>query len=168
MTQKRRRLKMFEHLEEKEAVKTAALIEVNGYRFYRLLADRTENMEVKAMFKKLADDEKKHLKMIEAVFFHEAGLTEQITEEELEIDDYLEREGRGDLFMKKVNIDELVASIDTEKKALAFALETERHSVHFFNHFAVRASTEEGRRIYRELAEEEMSHVSQLEAMLAG
>ena len=159
---------MFEHLEEKEAVKTAALIEINGYRFYRLLADRTENMEVKAVFKKLADDEKKHLKMIETVFFPEAGFTEQLTEEELEIDEYLERVGRGDLFTKKVNIDELVASIDTHDKAVRFALDTERHSVHFFNHFSVKAGTEEGRRIYRDLAEEEMSHVSQLEAMLAG
>lgn len=159
---------MFEHLEEKEAVKTAALIEINGYRFYRLLADRTENMEVKAVFKKLADDEKKHLKMIETVFFPEAGFTEQLTEEELEIDEYLERVGRGDLFTKKVNIDELVASIDTHDKAVRFALDTERHSVHFFNHFSVKASTEDGRRIYRELAEEEMSHVSQLESMLAG
>ena len=159
---------MFEHLEEKEAVKTAALIEINGYRFYRLLADRTENSEVKAVFKKLADDEKKHLKMIETVFFPEAGLSEQLTEEELEIDEYLEREGRGDLFTKKVNVDELVASIDTHDKAVRFALDTERHSVHFFNHFSVKASTEDGRRMYRELAEEEMSHVSQLEAMLAG
>jgi rubrerythrin len=160
---------MFEHIEEKEAVKTAALIEINGYMFYKLLADRTHSSEVKAVFRKLADDEKKHLKLIETVFFPEAGFTEQITQEEIEIEDYLEREGRGaDLFTRKINIDELVASIDTHEKALKVALDTERHSVHFFQHFSNRASTEEGRRIYRELAEEEMSHVSQLEAMLAG
>ena len=127
---------MFEHLEEKEAVKTAALIETNGYRFYKLLADRTDNKEVKAVFRKLADDEKKHLKLIEMIFFPEAGLSEQLTEEELEIEDYLEREGRGDLFTRKINIDELVASIDTHDKAVRFALDTERHSVHFFNHFS--------------------------------
>jgi rubrerythrin len=158
---------MFEHLEEKEAVKTAALIEVNGYRFYKLLADRTEKKEVKAIFKKLADDEKKHLKVIETMFFPEAGFTEQITEEEIEIEDYLEREGRADLFTRRINIDDLVASIDTQKKALMVALDTEKHSVHFFQHLSKKSSTEEGRRIYRELVEEEMSHVSQIEAMLA-
>ena len=78
---------MFEHLEEKEAVKTAALIEINGYRFYRLLADRTENSEVKAVFKKLADDEKKHLKMIENEKKNKAGIDEQRTEEEHEKDE---------------------------------------------------------------------------------
>lgn len=158
---------MFEHLEEKEAVKTAALIEVNGYRFYKLLANRTESKEVKAIFKKLAEDEKKHLKVIETMFFPEAGFSEQVTEEELEIEDYLERDGRADLFTRRINIDDLVASIDTQKKALMVALDTERHSVHFFKHLSTKSSTEEGRRIYEELAEEEMSHVSQIEAMLA-
>lgn len=158
---------MFEHLEEKEAVKTAALIEVNGYRFYKLLANRAESKEVKAAFKRLADDEKKHLKVIETMFFPEAGFSEQVTEEELEIEDYIEREGRADLFTRRINIDDLVASIDTQKKALMVALDTERHSVHFFKNLSAKSSTEEGRRIYEELAEEEMSHVSQIEAMLA-
>lgn len=158
---------MFEHLEEKEAVKTAALIEVNGYRFYKLLAERAESKEAKVAFKKLADDEKKHLKTIETVFFHEAGFSDQVTEEEILIEDYLEREGRADLFARRINVDELVRSIDTHKKALMVALDTERHSVHFFQHLSNTSSTEEGRRIYRELAEEEMSHVSQIEAMLA-
>lgn len=158
---------MFEHLEEKEAVKTAALIEVNGYRFYKLLAERTESKEAKAAFKKLAEDEKKHLKTIETVFFHEAGFSDQVTEEEILIEDYIEREGRADIFSRRINVDELVRSIDTQKQALMVALDTERHSVHFFEHLSKRSSTEEGRRIYKELAEEEMSHVSQIEAMLA-
>lgn len=158
---------MFEHLEEKEAVKTAALIEVNGYRFYRLLAERTECKEAKAAFRKLADDELGHLKTIETHFFHEAGFSDQITEEEIIIEDYLEREGRADLFTRRINVDELVLSIDTHEKALRLALDTERHSVRFFEHLAKTASTEDGRRIYRELADEEKSHVSQIEAMLA-
>jgi len=158
---------MFEHLEEKEAVKTAALIEVNGYRFYKLLAERAESKEAKAAFKKLADDEKKHLKTIETVFFHEAGFSDQVTEEEILIEDYIEREGRADLFARRINVDELVRSIDTHKKALMVALDTERHSVHLFQHLSNTSGTEEGRRIYMELAEEEMSHVSQIEAMLA-
>ena len=34
------RVMVFEHMEEKEAVKTAAIIEVNGYAFYMLLSKR--------------------------------------------------------------------------------------------------------------------------------
>ena len=42
---------MFEHIEEKEAVKTAALLEVNGYRFYKLLAEKTENKQAKTVLR---------------------------------------------------------------------------------------------------------------------
>src|SRR3972149_232310 len=101
---------MFEHYEEKEAVKTAALIEVNGYRFYKLLSEKTDNREAKAILKNLAGDELKHLKLIETKFFPEAGFSEQITEEEIEIEDFIEKEGRADIFAKRINVDDLVRS----------------------------------------------------------
>jgi len=123
---------MFEHMEEKEAVKTAALLEVNGYRFYKLLAEKTENKEARTVFKKLADDEKRHLKLIETRFFPEAGFSDQITEEEIEIEDFIEKEGRADIFAKRINVDDLVRSIDDPKKALKVALDTEKHSVKYF------------------------------------
>ncbi|MCL4874620.1 ferritin family protein [bacterium] len=158
---------MFEHIEEKEAVKTAALIEVNGYMFYKLLAEKTANREAKAILKKLADDEKRHLKLIETKFFPEAGFRDQITEEEIEIEDYIEKEGRADMFSRRINVDELVRSLDDPRKALLLALETEKHSVRYFESLAAYSQTEDGRRMYNELADEERSHVSQIEAMLA-
>lgn len=158
---------MFEHIEEKEAVKTAALIEVNGYRFYKLLAGMAMSAEARTVFRRLAEDEKKHLKIIETMYFHEAGFSDQVTEEEILIEDYLEREGRADIFTRRIDVEELVRSIDDPKKALMVALDTERHSVRFFEHLSERSATEEGRRIYRELAHEEMGHVRQIEAMLS-
>lgn len=158
---------VFDHLEEKEAVKRAALIEINGYRFYTLLAGKTENKEARAIFKKLADDEKQHLKLIETHFFPEAGFSDQITEEELQIEDFIERTGAADIFSKRINIDALVRAIDTPKKALIIALDTERHSVEYFEKLSKRSQTEEGRKIYSELLEEEKSHVSQIENMLS-
>lgn len=157
---------MFEHIEEKEAVKTAALIEVNGYMFYKLLAEKTPNREARAILKKLADDEKRHLKIIETKFFPEAGFRDQITEEEIEIEDYLEKEGRADMFTRRINMDELVRSLDDPKKALLLALETERHSVRYFESLSAFSQTEDGKRMYGELADEEKAHVSQIEAML--
>ena len=46
----------FEHLEEKEAVEIASLIERNGFAFYSILAEKAEDKTVKAAFKKLAQD----------------------------------------------------------------------------------------------------------------
>lgn len=158
---------VFEHLEEKEAVKRAALIENNGYRFYTLLAARVSDARTKAILKKLADDERNHLKIIETKFFHEAGFSDQITEEEVEIEDYIERSGDVDIFSKRIDVEALLATLDTPKKALTVALDTEKHSVRYFEEMARRSRTDEGRKIYLELVQEEKSHVAQVEMMLA-
>lgn len=159
---------VFEHLEEKEAVKTAAIIEVNGYAFYTLLSKKAEDKEVKAILKKLAEDEKRHLRVIENKFFPEAGFpAEDITDEELEIEEYVERSARADIFTKKINVDDLVKVLDSPKKALLLALDTERHSVEFFTEMARKAETEDARTIYRELVDEEAAHVRQIEGLIA-
>ena len=59
----------FEHLEEKEAVEIASLIERNGFAFYSILAEKAEDKTVKAAFKKLAQDEKKHMKALEKKYY---------------------------------------------------------------------------------------------------
>lgn len=157
----------FEHLEEKEAVKRAAMIEENGVRFYTLLSEKTQDEEARAVFKKLARDEKKHFKVVEEKFFPEAGYSEQITEEELALEEYIEKTGAADIFTKRIDVDALVGLLDHPRKALMVALHTERYAVELFSNLAERSETDEGKKIYEELAEEERSHVSQIEALLA-
>ncbi|MBI5453205.1 MAG: ferritin family protein [Deltaproteobacteria bacterium] len=156
----------FEKIEEKEAVKRAALIEVNGYRFYSLLAERTESGRAKTVFKKLAEDEKKHLKVIENKYFPEAGFTDQVTDEELVIEDYIDSMGASDIFTKRINVEDLLRIVDTTKKALIVALDTERHSVRYFEDLSKKSETSEGRRMYNALADEERGHVSEIEGLL--
>ncbi len=156
----------FENLEEKEAVKRAAQMEENGFAFYTLLSDRTDDNEVKSVFKRLAHDEKRHLKALEQIFFPRAGLGDQITEEELEIESYVKGDGVPDVFFRKIDVEKLVDSIDGLRGALMFALAIERHSVDFFNDLASKAETVDGRKMYVWLAEEEKTHVKQLEKLL--
>jgi rubrerythrin len=157
---------LFDHIEEKEAVKTAALIEQNGYDFYTFLAERTTVGEARALFEKFAADELGHLKLIEKEFFPKAGFTDQITEEELAIEEYLGKTGAADIFTKRINVEALVKAIDNHKKALLIALDTERHSVEYFGELSRRCSTPEGRRIYEDLMEEEKTHVRLIEEQL--
>ena len=78
---------VFENIEQKDAVMRAALIEVNGYRFYKMLADRVDDYETRDALLSLARDEKRHLHLIENKFFPEAGFSvDQITDEELVIE----------------------------------------------------------------------------------
>jgi rubrerythrin len=156
----------FEHIEEKEAVEKAALIEKNGRAFYTLLSKKTRDPGAAAVFRRLAKEEKKHLEILEKKFFPEAGLGEQITDEEIELEKYVERPGVSEIFVKKINIEKLVQLIDDDKKALTVALETELHAVQFFENLAAGASTDEGRKLYLELAEEERGHVREIENLL--
>lgn len=158
---------LFDHIEEKEAVIRAALIEQNGYKFYRMLADRTSSKEAKDLFKRFAHDEQRHLRIIENKYFPGVGFNDQITEEEIQIEEYLEKSGSTDIFTKRINVEALVRIIDNPKKALLIALDTERGSVEYFRNLARRARTEDGRKLYGELVEEEKDHVSLLEAMLS-
>lgn len=158
---------LFDHIEEKEAVIRAALIEQNGYKFYKMLADRTSDKEAKDLFRRFAHDEQRHLRVIENKYFPGAGFNDQITEEELQIEEYLEKSGSTDIFTKRINVEGLVRIIDNPKKALLIALDTERGSVEYFANLARRARTEEGRKLYAELVEEEKDHVNTLEAMLS-
>ena len=156
----------FEHLEEKEAVEIASLIEKNGFAFYSILADKTDDKKVKAAFKKLAKDEKRHLKILEKRYYPEAGFGYQVTEEEIAIEDYISRTVDPKIFTEEINIEKLIQVIDSVKKAVILAVHTERYSAEYFEGMARKASTMEGAEMYRELAEEEREHVKVLENVL--
>ncbi|MEE9591452.1 MAG: ferritin family protein, partial [Thermodesulfobacteriota bacterium] len=82
---------LFEHLEEKEAVKKASLIEKNGYAFYAHLAERAEDRDIKVTLKKLASEEKRHMKVLEDKYYPEAGFGDLITNEEIDIEEYVNK-----------------------------------------------------------------------------
>ena len=158
---------VFEHMEEKEAVEEAALFEKNGLKFYSLLFEKIKDQRIRKVLKMLLGDEKKHLKVIEEKYFPEAGFSsDEITEEEVEIEKYVKRLGIPDIFARRINIEKLVELIDGPKKALLIALDTELHAAEFFKKMADRAATEEGKKMYLELSEEERTHAGHIEELL--
>lgn len=156
----------FEHLEEKEAVEIASLIEKNGFAFYSILADKTEDKKIKAVFRKLAKDEKKHMKILEAKYYPEAGFGEQITDEEIAIEDYVSRSADPKIFTEEIDVGKLVHAVDSIKKAVILAIHTERYSAEYFEGMAKKASTQDGVKMYKELADEEREHVKVLEDIM--
>ena len=158
---------VFEHMEEKEAVEEAALFEKNGLKFYSLLFEKIKDQRIRKVLKMLLGDEKKHLKVIEEKYFPEAGFSsDEITEEEVEIEKYVKRLGVPDIFARRINIEKLVELIDEPKKALLIALDTELHAAEFFKKMADRATTEEGKKMYLKLSEEERTHAGHIEELL--
>ena len=159
---------VFENIEQKEAVMRAALIEVNGYRFYKRLADRVEDYGTRDALLSLARDEKKHLEIIERKFFPEAGFSEdQITDEELVIEEHVEKSGAADIFTRRIDVNALLKCMDTTRKALILALDTERNSVKYFDELAGKAESKEAKDIYLNLVDEERRHVALIEGLIA-
>lgn len=164
---KERQTKMFEKIDEKEAVILAAMIEKNGVFFYNLLAAKSKEKEVHDIFKKLASDEANHLKILEKVYFPEAGLNDQITDEEIMIEENISHIGAADLFTKRVDMKKLVDIVgDDPKKALMVALEMERKSYEYFFSLQKHTVDEHARKIYSDLAEEEQDHIRQINKLL--
>jgi len=128
--------------------------------------ERVSDEKILVVLMKLRDDEKKHLETIEHKYFKDAGLGDTVTDEELEVELYVEKKGVPDLFTRNIDIAKLVASIETPKQALLLAMDTERHSVVFFENLAKEASTEDARHIYTALANEEKGHVEQIKVIL--
>ncbi len=157
----------FEHVEEEEAVKMAAMIEENGLSFYTRMSELTKDEGARKVFKDLARDEKEHYRVIEEKFVPEVGFSEQITEEEIVLEEYIEKTGAADLFTKRIDVDALIGLLDTPRKALILALDTERYSVKLFSNLAEKSETEEARKLYEEIADEERTHVVKIEALLA-
>jgi rubrerythrin len=157
---------VFEHLEEKEAVKIASLIEKNGYAFYTHLAERAEDRDVKATLKKLASEETRHMKLLEDKYYPEAGFGDLITEEEIDIEEYVNKTTDPKVFTLNIDMERLVHTIDTVHKAILLAMHAERYAAEYFEGVAEKASTEDGKRIYKELADEERKHARELEALL--
>ncbi len=156
----------FEHLEEKEAVERAALLKKNGRAFYTLLSVKTADPETADVLERLAKEEERHLKLIEEKFFPGAGFPEEITDEEIELEKYVERCCVSELFVKKIDVEKLVHLMDSDKKALLVALEVELHASQYFEKLGSMAGTEEARKLYKELAEEERGHVREIETLL--
>lgn len=127
---------VFEHLEEKEAVEIASLIERNGFAFYSILADKVEDKTVKDVFKKLAKEEKRHINVLEKRYYPEAGFGEQITDEEIAIEDYVSRSADPKIFTEEINVERLVQAIDSVKKAVILAIHTERYASEYFEGMA--------------------------------
>jgi rubrerythrin len=157
---------LFEHLEEKEAVKKASLIEKNGYDFYAHLAERAEDRDIKVTLKKLASEEKRHMKVLEDKYYPEAGFGDLITNEEIDIEEYVNKTMDEKVFTLNLDMEKLVHTIDTVHKAILLAMHAERYTAEYFEGMAEKTSTEDGKKIYKELADEERKHARELEVLL--
>jgi len=147
--------------EVKEAIKTAIQLEKDGRKFFEQAAEETENELGKKMFRKLADDEIRHLVTFEKMF---KTLTDPKTWGQLLKEGQPRK--RMPYFAEKAENRSPAEHGADELSALRQALEVERKAIDFFRGVAGGTEDPEAKRIFELIAEEEVSHYDLIQAQI--
>jgi rubrerythrin len=128
----------------------AAATEIQGHRFYSNLQEKVQNPEVKRKIQSLADDEKRHLQMVE--------------------DLYRKTFGREPLAPASKGVPDIIRAIAALRidnrtqvlEVLDMAIEAESISAKFYQRGASLATDRKMREIFEELEREEDGHFNYL------
>ncbi len=144
--------------EVENAIKDAIRLEINGRKFFMHAADITEHEKGKKMFRFLAQEEVKHLKVFGKLFsqiLDGEDWKQYIRDEEL----------RGESPL----IEKLKETMKNEEgkgevEALRVGMDLEQNAIDFFTKASFGAEDSTAKKIFREIGEEEKFHFDLLQA----
>lgn len=144
--------------EVEDAIKEAIRLEINGRKFFMHASDITEHEKGKKMFRFLAEEEVKHMKVFGKLFsqiLDSEDWKQYIRDEELKGESPLveklkdrmkNEEGKG------------------EVEALRVGMELEKSAIDFFSKASFGADDSTAKKIFLEIGEEEKFHFDLLQA----
>ena len=138
-----------ETMSEKTVLNTAAQTERDGRAFYLQAAAEASNRLAREMFEALAAEEAKHLEYIEAL------MAKRKVEH---VPSTLQAHIKTLFTAAPEALRAKVKATETDRKAVAFALDIERKSYDFYMKWKDQADSESVRELCRELAEQENFH----------
>jgi len=144
-----------------EVLKKAYQIEVDGYTFYSMTAERAEKEAVQELFTKLAEDEVQHQAFLRSVAGHygEKG----VGAFQLNLRSPETRAINQAVFSAKFR--EQAASSEFELGVLSIGMTLETNAMKYFSTAAQQASEKEVREFYQFLADWEKQHYDALQAL---
>ena len=114
-----------------EVVELGIQIEKNGRDFYNTLVNQTDNQKVKGVFKFLAGEEEKHIKVFQGIL----DKTQKFEPYGLDADEYyayMSTLAGEHIFTQRDKGQELAETIKTDKEALEKAIRFEEDSIVFY------------------------------------
>jgi Fur family ferric uptake transcriptional regulator len=144
----------------RDALELTLAVERRGFSFYSSAARKTLDPEGRKMFRGLADEESEHMKRLQAEY--RALLAEHgwLRREPTRL--AVSRKIADDIFPERALLNVEVQEGTTQLDALRIAIDLERKSHRFFNNFARKLDDPRSRKIFREFAREEQSHLDSL------
>ena len=152
------------HEDIREVLKKAYQIEVDGYTFYSMAADRAEKPAVQELFDKLANDEVQHKAYIKSVM----GSYEDKGVEAFTIH---RRDPDLKAFTNTIYTEAFKAQArdaDFEMGVLSIGMTLETRAIQYFTGAAKSASEDEVRDFYQFLADWEKGHLDALQKLYGG
>ena len=140
----------------RDALRMAIATERSGLEFYTRAASLTRDRRGRAVFRKLAAEEREHLSTLETRY--RRLLTKNPSIESQPAFLFFKGAASG-LFAAGA---EELARIETDDQALAIGIRCERGSHEFFRKYGERFEDSEGKRIFLEFADEEKTHLDLL------
>ena len=145
---------------EFEAFKIARRIETDGIHFYQKLLERSSDEKVKETLPFLLDEEKGHQLQFEKLLSE----LEQKKEDEFEEEGLLSGFDYG-IFQPYQDIDQLDKILDTPSKALKLGFIVEDKTIKFYEVCKEHVMSDETKKAFDRIIEEEKKHKSLLEDM---
>jgi len=144
-----------------DILRKAYQIEVDGYTFYSMTAERAEKAAVRELFEKLAHDEVQHQGYLKAVLSRVDTEGKEAFKLNLRIPELA-------AFSQKVFTDrfrEQARGAAFEIAVLSIGMQLETNAISHFSSAAARATDVEVREFYRFLADWEKQHLDALQAL---
>lgn len=143
-------------------------IEKNGKAFYEAAAEKAEDPDIKIFLNDLAVWEDQHITLFEIL---RSELTDKISAENAfdpdnEAHRYMKAAAESHIFIKDLNIGEIVAGCNTPADILNVAVRFEKDSVVLYNTMITLVPESLGKEKIEKLINEELKHVAMLHQKL--
>jgi len=142
-----------------EIYQIAIAMEKNGEKFYRLAAESSSGEKLKALYLKLADDEKKHEEIFEGLS-KQSHLYEPIEYYPEEYFSYVRSYADSVIFTEE-QLKKLIYNTHNSLDALNFAIEREKDSIWYYSEI-MSFIHEKQRDMIKDIIKEERKHFSEL------
>jgi len=141
-------------------------LEKDGLAFYTKMASIAKSPKARAIFLKLASDEKDHIRWIEENIQVADLLQENLMDASGHIDDYIRNIVKSGVFPNLEKAPDVMANIKKDEDGVEIAMEAEKTSTRFYDHLAKNSRDSGTREILLKLKDQEIQHYHLLKDFL--
>lgn len=157
-------MSQLERLNAKEALQMAVALEDAGQGFYQWAADQSQG-EAAEMFKRFAEDERKHAKIFRGMLDAPEPIQPLFDEQEAEA--YLGALIQETVFPGQCQWEKQIHALNSPVSIVSYAIQAEKDSIRLYTEMMIQVKTFDAKKTLRTIMEEEKGHQEKLEKYLA-